>query len=134
MARFAIHADPGRCRFACRMLFHICSRPERATRSPWRVPSRANLSPLSTGLGSAISIAQGMFKTQWVFVSLFLFGIMGADLFYLVELVEAATTSALTGKSRRPRFFTMVERGSHRSDSAYYSAGSRRKQPRLGGG
>lgn len=30
VARFAIHADPGRCRFGCRMLFHICSRPERA--------------------------------------------------------------------------------------------------------
>jgi hypothetical protein len=72
------------------------------SRSPWRVPSRANAS--RTGLGSAILIAQGMFKTQRVFVSLILFGIMGADLFYLVELVEAATTSALTGKSRRPVF------------------------------
>lgn len=41
-----------------------------------------------TGLGSAILIAQGMFQTQRVFVSLILLGIMGAGLFYLIEFFE----------------------------------------------
>lgn len=41
-----------------------------------------------TGLGAAILVAQGMFQTPRVFVSLILLGIMGAALFYAVEFVE----------------------------------------------
>jgi NitT/TauT family transport system permease protein len=41
-----------------------------------------------TGLGSAILVAQGMFQTQRVFVSLILLGLMGAVLFYAVEFAE----------------------------------------------